>query len=73
MATYPRPLAEHVDRYLSSLPRTYTEEQHGEAIRRVATEITRRAHARYSELAARFALAAFVSGAIVGWAIGGLL
>lgn len=62
-----------VEAYLRSQPRTYTEEQHGESIRRMAQEVTRRSHARYSALLLRACLAALVAGMLLGFGLAGVL
>lgn len=66
----PTRLPDHVERYMATLPsRTYSEQEHGTALQRVAIEITRRAHARYS---ARLA-GACIGSLLLGMAIGAVL
>lgn len=49
--------------------RTYTEEQMGAACRRIAQEITARAHARYSSQLVGAALGALFVGILIGMAV----
>lgn len=59
----------HVERYLSGLDRSYTETEHGEALRRLAEEITRRAEFRYRERLHGACLGSLLLGVAIGAAV----